>query len=112
MAVYYHDCITSNALFTIPSWTLILGLIQVNSSGEVAEDYLPFQDMLCDCDLVTLYIEFHATCSCRHLKPSMAEPSWQELLRLRLSERNAKQNAFASIIEQCTLHHSAIKRLR
>ncbi|KAG1826183.1 ATG16-domain-containing protein [Suillus subaureus] len=30
----------------------------------------------------------------------MAEPSWQELLRLRLSERNAKQNAFASIIEQ------------
>ncbi|KAH7915326.1 ATG16-domain-containing protein [Hygrophoropsis aurantiaca] len=30
----------------------------------------------------------------------MAEPSWQELLRLRLVERNAKQSAFASIIEQ------------
>ncbi|KAH7920084.1 ATG16-domain-containing protein [Leucogyrophana mollusca] len=30
----------------------------------------------------------------------MAEPSWQELLRLRLAERNAKQSAFASIIEQ------------
>lgn len=31
----------------------------------------------------------------------MAEPSWQEQIRLRLAERNAKQNAFASIIEQC-----------
>ena len=34
---------------------------------------------------------------------SMAEPSWQEHIRLRLAERNVKQNAFASIIEQCTL---------
>jgi autophagy-related protein 16-1 len=33
----------------------------------------------------------------------MAEPSWQELLRLRLVERNAKENAFAPIIEQCML---------
>jgi autophagy-related protein 16-1 len=32
----------------------------------------------------------------------MAEPSWQELLRLRLSERNARESAFSSIIEQCT----------
>ncbi|KAH0838480.1 ATG16-domain-containing protein [Lanmaoa asiatica] len=31
----------------------------------------------------------------------MAEPSWQEQIRLRLAERNVKQNAFASIIEQC-----------
>lgn len=31
----------------------------------------------------------------------MAEPSWQELLRLRLAERNAKESAFAPIIEQC-----------
>ncbi|KIK82894.1 hypothetical protein PAXRUDRAFT_707727 [Paxillus rubicundulus Ve08.2h10] len=30
----------------------------------------------------------------------MAEPSWQEQIRLRLAERNVKQNAFASIIEQ------------
>jgi len=31
----------------------------------------------------------------------MAEPSWQETIRVRLVERNAKQSAFASIIEQC-----------
>ena len=31
----------------------------------------------------------------------MAEPAWQELLRLRLAERNAKDSAFAPIIEQC-----------
>ncbi|KIM67111.1 hypothetical protein SCLCIDRAFT_1210590 [Scleroderma citrinum Foug A] len=30
----------------------------------------------------------------------MAEPSWQETIRVRLVERNAKQSAFASIIEQ------------
>ncbi|TFY70688.1 hypothetical protein EVG20_g2306 [Dentipellis fragilis] len=30
----------------------------------------------------------------------MAEPAWQELLRLRLAERNAKESAFAPIIEQ------------
>ncbi|RDB28664.1 Protein tipD [Hypsizygus marmoreus] len=30
----------------------------------------------------------------------MAEPSWQETLRLRLAERNAKESAYASIIEQ------------
>ncbi|KAF8167894.1 ATG16-domain-containing protein [Crassisporium funariophilum] len=30
----------------------------------------------------------------------MAEPSWQELLRLRLAERNNKESAFAPIIEQ------------
>jgi autophagy-related protein 16 len=30
----------------------------------------------------------------------MAEPSWQELLRLRLTERNAKESSFAPIIEQ------------
>lgn len=33
----------------------------------------------------------------------MAEPSWQELLRLRLVERNNKESAFAPIIEQCKL---------
>jgi hypothetical protein len=32
----------------------------------------------------------------------MAEPAWQELLRLRLAERNAKESAFAPVIEQCT----------
>ena len=31
----------------------------------------------------------------------MAEPSWQEQLRLRLAERNNKESAFSSIIEQC-----------
>ncbi|KAF5377683.1 hypothetical protein D9615_005215 [Tricholomella constricta] len=30
----------------------------------------------------------------------MAEPAWQEQLRLRLTERNAKESAYASIIEQ------------
>jgi len=30
----------------------------------------------------------------------MAEPPWQETLRLRLADRNAKESAFASIIEQ------------
>ncbi|KIM48004.1 hypothetical protein M413DRAFT_439700 [Hebeloma cylindrosporum] len=30
----------------------------------------------------------------------MAEPSWQELLRLRLAERNSAESAFAPIIEQ------------
>lgn len=30
----------------------------------------------------------------------MAEPSWQETIRLRLVERNSKQSAFASLIEQ------------
>ena len=32
---------------------------------------------------------------------AMAEPSWQETIRVRLVERNGKQSAFASIIEQC-----------
>jgi hypothetical protein len=32
----------------------------------------------------------------------MAEPVWQELLRLRLAERNAKESAFSPVIEQCT----------
>ena len=32
--------------------------------------------------------------------------SWQELLRLRLVERNSKESAFASIIEQCTSYNS------
>jgi hypothetical protein len=31
----------------------------------------------------------------------MAEPSWQELLRLRLIERDAKESSFSSVIEQC-----------
>ncbi|EEB91379.1 hypothetical protein MPER_10267, partial [Moniliophthora perniciosa FA553] len=30
----------------------------------------------------------------------MAEPAWQELIRLRLTERNAQESAFQSIIEQ------------
>ncbi len=33
---------------------------------------------------------------------TMAEPSWQETLRLRLVERNNRDSAFASIIEQCS----------
>lgn len=33
----------------------------------------------------------------------MAEPSWQETLRLRLVERDAKDGAYAGIIEQCKL---------
>jgi hypothetical protein len=33
----------------------------------------------------------------------MTEPSWQELLRLRLVERNNKESAFAPIIEQCKI---------
>jgi hypothetical protein len=32
----------------------------------------------------------------------MAEPAWQELLRLRLAERNAKESSFSPVIEQCT----------
>ena len=53
-----------------------------------------------------------ANCRCTHTLTltlfisvgftTMAEPSWQEQIRLRLAERNVKQNAFASIIEQCT----------
>lgn len=31
----------------------------------------------------------------------MGEPSWQETLRLRLVERNAKESAYSPIIEQC-----------
>jgi len=38
----------------------------------------------------------------------MAEPAWQETLRLRLVERNANESAYASIIEQCTSHLSAL----
>ncbi|KAK0465349.1 ATG16-domain-containing protein [Desarmillaria tabescens] len=30
----------------------------------------------------------------------MAEPAWQEILRARLQERNAKESAFSSVIEQ------------
>jgi autophagy-related protein 16 len=35
----------------------------------------------------------------------MAEPAWQELLRLRLAERNSKESAFAPVIEQCMCTH-------
>ena len=31
----------------------------------------------------------------------MAEPAWQETLRLRLVERNARESTYAPIIEQC-----------
>lgn len=31
----------------------------------------------------------------------MAEPSWQEQLRLRLSERNAREATYKPIIDQC-----------
>jgi autophagy-related protein 16 len=41
----------------------------------------------------------------------MAEPPWQETLRLRLAERNAKESAFASIIEQCKSWDRTISRL-
>jgi hypothetical protein len=34
--------------------------------------------------------------------PMAAEPQWQELLRFRLAERNAKESAYSHIIEQCT----------
>lgn len=33
---------------------------------------------------------------------SMGEPSWQETLRIRLVERNARESAYSPIIEQCT----------
>ena len=33
----------------------------------------------------------------------MADPSWQEQLRLRLLERNARESSYASVIEQCTV---------
>ena len=32
----------------------------------------------------------------------MAEPLWQETLRIRLVERNARESAYSPIIEQCT----------
>lgn len=32
----------------------------------------------------------------------MAEPTWQETLRNRLVDRNAKESAYSTIIEQCT----------
>jgi len=41
----------------------------------------------------------------------MAEPLWQETLRLRLAERNAKESAFASIIEQCKPSNHLISKL-
>jgi hypothetical protein len=37
------------------------------------------------------------------LLTTMAEPEWQELLRLRLLERNSKESSYAPIIEQCAL---------
>ena len=33
----------------------------------------------------------------------MADPSWQDQLRLRLLERNARESSYASVIEQCTV---------
>ena len=36
----------------------------------------------------------------------MAEPAWQELLRLRLADRNSKESSFAPIIDQCMYLHS------
>jgi autophagy-related protein 16 len=41
----------------------------------------------------------------------MAEPAWQETLRLRLVERNTKESAFAAIIEQCKSSNPLISRL-
>ncbi len=40
----------------------------------------------------------------------MAEPSWQELLRLRLINRDAQESSFSSVIEQC-LHIASRDRL-
>ena len=40
------------------------------------------------------------------LRPNMAEPAWQEILRVRLVERNARESAYSSIIEQCAFHHT------
>jgi autophagy-related protein 16 len=34
----------------------------------------------------------------------MAEPSWQEVLRVRLAERNEREATFAPFIEQCTFN--------
>lgn len=31
----------------------------------------------------------------------MGEPSWQETLRMRLVDRNARESSYAPIIEQC-----------
>jgi hypothetical protein len=36
----------------------------------------------------------------------MAEPAWQELLRLRLADRNSKESSFAPIIDQCMYLHN------
>ena len=36
----------------------------------------------------------------------MADPSWQEQLRLRLLERNARESSYASVIEQCTVKNT------
>jgi len=36
----------------------------------------------------------------------MADPSWQEQLRLRLLERNARESSYASVIEQCTVKNA------
>ena len=38
---------------------------------------------------------------CAYPPVDMAEPSWQETLRLRLVERNARESSYAPIIEQC-----------
>ena len=39
----------------------------------------------------------------------MADPSWQEQLRLRLLERNARESSYASVIEQCTVKKHAFQ---
>lgn len=36
----------------------------------------------------------------------MADPSWQEQLRLRLLERNARESSYASVIEQCAVQNT------
>ncbi|KAF7789884.1 hypothetical protein EIP86_000832 [Pleurotus ostreatoroseus] len=41
----------------------------------------------------------------------MAEPAWQEALRLRLVERNARESAYSPIIEQCAYKFLASDQL-
>jgi len=37
---------------------------------------------------------------------AMADPPWQDQLRLRLLERNARESSYASVIEQCTVKNT------
>lgn len=54
-------------------------------------------------ELVSLDQHKHSAVPCDSAtQAKMGEPSWQETLRLRLVERNARESSYAPIIEQCT----------